>query len=69
MMKKGKIGTVVIDYAAYYLSDEFEDWCKENNIRHRTNAPYRHQSMGIVERYSKNLMTSFKKVAHYEGGT
>ena len=40
----------------------------QKNIEHKFNAPYRHQSMGIIERYNRTLQKCLKKVCLERGG-
>ena len=51
----GQIKALTIDNALSHSSKMTSKWCKENNIVHRLSAPYRHQSMGIVERYNGTI--------------
>ena len=66
---RGRIGTVVTDNAAYYSSEMMNSWCKDNGIEHKFNAPYRHQSMGIVERYNRTLEDRLRKLMLAHGGS
>jgi len=42
--------TVVIDCAATFKSEEFQEFCKENGIVHLTGAPYHPATNGAAER-------------------
>ena len=66
--KNGNMKILLTDNAASYTSREMSEWCTKKNIEHRFNAPYRHQSMGIIERYNKTLQKCLKKVCLERGG-
>ena len=65
----GLIRILVTDNAPYYISDEMAQWCLKRNITHRFIAPYRHQSMGLVERYNRTLENRIRKITYAEGGS
>ena len=67
LRRNGKVGVMVTDNAAYYASQDVERWCKENGVEHRTIAPYRHQSVGLVERYNRKLENALRKITLAEG--
>lgn len=46
---------LVMDNAAYYASEEMMNWCEANDVEHEFIALYRHQSVGLVERYHQTL--------------
>ena len=65
----GLMKVLVTDNAPYYISDEMAQWCLKRNITHRFVAPYRHQSMGLVERYNRTLEDRIRKITYAEGGS
>ena len=65
----GVMKVLVTDNAAYYASEELDDWCSERGITHRFIAPYRHQSMGLVERYNRTLEDRLRKLMMAHGGS
>ena len=67
LKRNGKIGVMVTDNAAYYASQDVEEWCQDNGVEHRTIAPYRHQSVGLVERYNRKLENALRKITLAEG--
>ena len=69
MQDFGPIKTLVTDNASYYSSEMMNKWCKEKGIAHRFSAPYRHQSMGIVERYNRTLEDRIRKLKYAHGGS
>ena len=69
MQDYGQMKTLVTDNAPYYVSDEMAQWCLKMNVTHRLIAPYRHQSMGLVERYNRTLEDRLRKITYAEGGS
>ena len=67
--RKGIIGTLVTDNASYYTSEELQQWCDKMSIQHRFIAPYRHQSMGLVERYNRTIEDRIRKLLYAHGGS
>ena len=67
--QRGVMKVLVTDNAAYYASEELDDWCIERGITHRFIAPYRHQSMGLVERYNRTLEDRLRKLMLAHGGS
>ena len=65
----GQIHVLMTDNAAYYTSAELAEWCGENRIEHGFIAPYRHQSVGIVERYHQTLIDRIRKLRFINGGS
>ena len=65
----GPIKVLATDNASYYSSEMMSKWCKEKGIVHRFSAPYRHQSMGIVERYNRTLEDRIRKLKYAHGGS
>ena len=41
---------IVTDNSTYFLSEEFQTWCRECGIVHRTGAPYHPAPNGAAER-------------------
>ncbi len=68
LQKLGRIGILVTDNAGYYESEEVARWCKENGVEKRSIAPYRHQSVGLVERFNRKLENALRKITLAEGG-
>ena len=60
--KNGLFTVLVTDNAAYYASEETASWCKSNGVDHKFIAPYRHQSVGLVERYHQTLVNRIRKL-------
>ena len=67
--ERGLMKVIVTDNAAYYNSEELDDWCSERGILHRFIAPYRHQSVGLVERYNRTLEDRLRKLMLAHGGS
>ena len=38
------------------------NWCELNGVERKFIAPYRHQSVGLVERYHQNLINRIRKL-------
>ena len=60
--KNGLFKVLVTDNAAYYASEEMAILCKDNEVDHKYIAPYRHQSVGLVERYHQTLIDRIQKL-------
>lgn len=58
-----------MDNATYYASEELVGWCDEHYVEHKFIAPYRHQSVGMVERYHQTLINRIRKKKFIEGGS
>ena len=58
----GKFKVMVTDNASYYTSNELQKWCEARQIMQVFSAPYRHQSVGLVERYHKTLIDRIRKL-------
>ena len=69
VQQRGPIKTLVTDNAAYYSSEDMAEWCEQKNITHRFIAPYRHQSMGLVERFNRTLEDRLRKMMLTYGGS
>ena len=54
---------LVTDNAAYFTSQEFQDFTKLNGIRHVTSAPYHPASNGLAERAVQTVKEFLKKPA------
>ena len=65
----GQIHVLMTDNAAYYTSAELAEWCGANRIEHGFIVPYRHQSVGIVERYHQTLIDRIRKLRFINGGS
>ena len=37
-------------------------WCESNGVDHKFIAPYRHHSVGLVERYHQTLINGIRKL-------
>ena len=57
----GPFSVLVSDNATTYQSEEFREWCRSNNVVHLFNAPYRHESIGIVERCNRTVTDQLRK--------
>ena len=58
--------SVVSDNAAYFRSDEFEQFLHQNGVKHPTSSPYHPASNGLAERAVQTLKNGLKKV---QGGS
>ena len=67
--KYGHFKRLVTDNAPYYRSEEFKKWCGDHAVSHIFTAPYRHQSVGIVERYHKTLIDRIRRLRLAHGGS
>ena len=67
--RNGPIGTIITDSSGCYISSIFKRWCAENRVQHKVAAPYRHQSLGLVERFHRSLQDRLKKLIWAEGGS
>ena len=67
--KNGPFRVLVTDNAAYYASEELAGWCDGHYVEHKFIAPYRHQSVGMVERYHQTLINRICKKKFTEGGS
>ena len=65
----GKFKVMVTDNASYYTSNELQKWCEARQIMQVFSAPYRHQSVGLVERYHKTLIDRIRKLRLTHGGS
>ena len=54
--------TIGSDNAAYFLSDEFESFLRQNGINHPTSSAYHPASNGLAERAVQTLKQGLKKV-------
>ncbi|RWS24392.1 uncharacterized protein B4U80_01971, partial [Leptotrombidium deliense] len=52
---------ITTDNGPQFVSIEFEEWCKRNNVRHSTSTPYHPASNGIAERAVQTFKQGFKK--------
>ena len=66
--RNGPIGVLISDSSGCYISNIFKQWCAANRVQHKTIAPYRHQSLGLVERFHRSLQDRLKKITFHEGG-
>ena len=57
------------DNAPYYTSAEMEEWCLANSVEQIFIAPYRHESVGLVERYHRTLIDRIRKLRFIYGGS
>ncbi|XP_073964407.1 uncharacterized protein [Choristoneura fumiferana] len=55
---------LVTDNGPPFFSQEFKVYCKMNNIRHVTSAPYRPQCNGAAENAVKNVKKAIKRAVH-----
>ena len=60
--KNGIFTVLVTDNATYYACEEMASWCEANGVDHKFIAPYRHQSVGLVERYHQTLINRIRKL-------
>ena len=67
--RNGLFSILVTDNAAYYAAADVQDWCSTNGIEHKFIAPYRHQSVGLVERYHQTLINRVRKMKFISGGS
>ena len=69
IQKNGPFTVLVTDNAAYYASEEMARWCESKEVAHKFIAPYRHQSVGLVERYHQTLINRIRKLKFLGGGS
>ena len=50
------IGILRIDNGGEYTSHAFEQYLKDNGIKHKTTIPYNPQQNGVVERVNHTIM-------------
>ena len=60
--RNGLLKVLITDNATYYASSELRDWCTERSTKHKFIAPYRHQNVGLVERYHQTLINRIRKM-------
>lgn len=60
---------LVTNTAPYYASEELKDWCTQYDITHIFIAPYKYQSMGLVERYNWTLEDGLQKLKYAHGSS
>ena len=65
--ERGPFKVLITDNAAYYRSEEMNDWCEKNQVEHRYIAPYRHQSLGLVERFHRTLEDRVRRLTLAHG--
>ena len=58
----GAPNMVMTDNGTQFTSSEFNDFCAENGIEHKTSAPYHPQSNGQVERFVDSFKRSLLKM-------
>ena len=58
--------SIKTDNGPTFVSEEFEVYLRDNNIKHRTSTPLWSQANGEVERQNKSLLKAMR-VAHSEG--
>ena len=51
---------MVSDNGPQFVSQEFDNFCRQNNIKHIKSAPYHPASNGLVERFVQTLKQSLK---------
>ena len=69
IQKNGPFQVLVTDNAAYYVSVELAGWCEDYVLEHKFIAPYRHQSVGMAERYHQTLINRIRKRKFISGGS
>ena len=52
----GPCTVLVSESAPTYQSDQFAQWCEARGIKHLFIAPYRHESLGLVERCNRTII-------------
>lgn len=67
--KNGLFKALVMENAAYYTSEEMVNWFGDNGVDHKFIGPYRHQSVGLLERYHQTLINRIHKLKLLGGGT
>ena len=67
--RHGKIAVLVTDNASYYASRVVKRRCEAQGICHRFIAPYRHQSVGIIERFQRTFVDRLRKLKYALGGS
>ena len=59
--KHGNFAVLVSDNATTYKSDQFRSWCKDHDVMHHFIAPYRHESIGVVQRCNRTVTDQLRK--------
>ena len=64
--RQGLPEILVSDNGPQFTSSEFQEFCAQNGIRHRTSSPYKPSTNGQAERVVQILKTALKQ-AHLTG--
>ena len=59
--RHGDFAVLVTDNASTYQSEQFRAWCRDLGIMHLFIAPYRHESIGVVERCNRTVTDQLRK--------
>ena len=62
IFRHGSMVTLVWDNTRYFSSEELRKWCAGKGIEQVFIAPYRHESVGLVERYQQTLVDRLRKM-------
>ena len=65
----GAISVLVTDNASYYASRVVRQWCEDNGVSHKFIAPYRHESVGLIERFQRTIVDRLRKIRYALGGS
>ena len=60
---------LVTDKAPYYASESMAKWSQSRGIEQVFTTPYRHQSVGLVERFHKTLIDRIRTLRLAHGGS
>ena len=60
---------LVADNVPYYASSKLKDWSVESSVELKFIVPYRHQSVGLVERYHQTLINRIRKMRFISRGS
>ena len=63
----GPISVLVTDNGSTYNSKEVDAWCVRNGVVHEFNAPYSHQSLGMVEKMNRTIVVRLRKFTLAQG--
>ena len=69
LRRNGLFKVLVTNNVAYYTATEVDRWCQKHTVEHKFIAPYRHQSVGLVERYHQTLINRIQKMKFISGGS
>ena len=63
-LSKKKIKILRLDNGGEFMSNEFNDYCKEVGIKRELTIPYNPQQNGVAERNNRSIMEVVKAMIH-----